>query len=75
MNNKGFINIVLIIVLIVVIVAIIAVGGYFIFSKKIHNSYRDQTVPTKDCVGAPPACPFPQGRDCYHGEWGPCIGL
>ena len=40
MNDKGFINIVLVVV---VIVAIIAIGGYFVLSKK-SATYQDQKI-------------------------------
>lgn len=54
-NQKGFANI----ILIVIIVAIVAVGGYFVFSKKLEPIAQQPTpTPTKT-----PVSPTPTAKD------------
>jgi len=57
--------------------------------QKISNTYYINLVtlsdgnatieiykpPSSDCRTPAPSCPFLQGRDCYSGQWGPCVGL
>ena len=50
-NQKGFANI----VFIVVVVAVVALGGYFIFSKKLEPVAQQQTpTPTRTPVSPTP---------------------